>query len=101
MMAAIGTFRTWRDVRVESAFGGIAEVGLWGCQGSFSRSGHRVSFARCMGAQDSVLHIRTLRRNHPHGAPALAAIHYSFELICNDDLIRRDAAKLQDERRSA
>ena len=31
----IGTFRTWHDVRLESAFGGIAEVGLWGCQGSF------------------------------------------------------------------
>jgi len=30
-----GTFRTWRDVRLESAFGGIAEVGLRGRQGSF------------------------------------------------------------------
>jgi hypothetical protein len=30
-----GTFRTWRDVRVESAFGGKVEVGLWGRQGSF------------------------------------------------------------------
>src|SRR5258708_4085543 len=26
--SAYGTFRTWRDVRVESAFGGKAEVGL-------------------------------------------------------------------------
>jgi len=33
--SGIGTFRTWRDVRVESAFGGKAEVGLRGCQGSF------------------------------------------------------------------
>jgi hypothetical protein len=30
-----GTFRTSRDVRVESAFGGKAEVGLRGRQGSF------------------------------------------------------------------
>jgi hypothetical protein len=30
-----GTFRTWRDVRLESAFGGKAEVGLRGRQGSF------------------------------------------------------------------
>ena len=30
-----GTFRTWRDVRPESAFGGKAEVGLRGRQGSF------------------------------------------------------------------
>ncbi len=27
-----GTFRTWPDVRLESAFGGRAEVGLWGRQ---------------------------------------------------------------------
>jgi hypothetical protein len=31
----VGTFRTWRDVRVESVFGGIAEVGLRGRQVSF------------------------------------------------------------------
>jgi hypothetical protein len=31
-MTAFGTFRTWRDVRLESAFGGIAEVGLRGRQ---------------------------------------------------------------------
>ena len=30
-----GTFRTWRDVRVESVFGGKAVVGLRGRQGSF------------------------------------------------------------------
>jgi hypothetical protein len=30
-----GTFRTWRDVRVESAFGGIAEVAFQGRQVSF------------------------------------------------------------------
>jgi hypothetical protein len=30
-----GTFRTWSDVRVESVFGGKAEVGLRGGQGSF------------------------------------------------------------------
>jgi hypothetical protein len=30
-----GTIRTWRDVRVESAFEGKAEVGLRGRQGSF------------------------------------------------------------------
>jgi hypothetical protein len=30
-----GTFRTWRDVRVESAFGGIAEVGFQFRQVSF------------------------------------------------------------------
>src|SRR6478735_8128787 len=28
----IGTFRTWRDVRLESAFGGRAEVGFRGGQ---------------------------------------------------------------------
>jgi hypothetical protein len=28
MNVRIGTFRTWRDVRVASAFGGIAEVGF-------------------------------------------------------------------------
>src|SRR5258707_660097 len=33
-MSVSGTFRTWRDVLVESAFGCKAEVGLWGCQGS-------------------------------------------------------------------
>jgi len=27
-----GTFRTWRDVRPESVFGGKAEVRLWGRQ---------------------------------------------------------------------
>ena len=32
---AIGTSRTWRDVRLESAFGGKAEVGLRGRQVSF------------------------------------------------------------------
>ncbi len=31
--SASGTFRTWRDVRPESAFGGKAEVRLWGRQG--------------------------------------------------------------------
>ena len=35
MMAAIGTKRTWRDVRRESAFGGKAEVGLTGRQVCF------------------------------------------------------------------
>src|ERR1700704_316026 len=41
-MSAIGTFRTWRDVRVESAFGYQTEVGLRGCQGSFwTQLGHR------------------------------------------------------------
>src|SRR6266576_6973001 len=30
-----GTFRTWRDARLESAFGGKAEVGLRDRQGSF------------------------------------------------------------------
>jgi hypothetical protein len=30
-----GTFATWRDVRVKSAFEGKAEVGLRGRQGSF------------------------------------------------------------------
>jgi hypothetical protein len=35
MMAVIGTFATWRDVRVESVFGCKAEVGLWGGQGGF------------------------------------------------------------------
>ncbi len=35
MMAAIGTKRTWRDVRLESAFGGKAEVGLTGRQVCF------------------------------------------------------------------
>ena len=34
-MSVNGTFRTWRDVRPESAFGGKAEVGLRGRQGSF------------------------------------------------------------------
>jgi hypothetical protein len=33
MMSPIGTFRTWRDVRLESAFRGKAEVGLRGRQG--------------------------------------------------------------------
>jgi hypothetical protein len=28
----VGTFRTWRDVRLESAFGGRAEVGFRGGQ---------------------------------------------------------------------
>src|SRR5712671_5384852 len=31
----IGTFRTWRDVRLESAFGGKAEVGLWPVRSAF------------------------------------------------------------------
>jgi len=30
---SIGTFRTCRDFRVESAFGGKAEVGFRACQG--------------------------------------------------------------------
>jgi hypothetical protein len=30
-----GTFRTWRDVRLESAFRGKAEVAFRGRQGSF------------------------------------------------------------------
>jgi hypothetical protein len=29
-MSAVGTSRTWRDVRVMSAFGGIAEVAFLG-----------------------------------------------------------------------
>jgi hypothetical protein len=33
--SVVGTKRTWRDVRVESAFGGKAEVGLRGRQVSF------------------------------------------------------------------
>jgi hypothetical protein len=33
--SVIGTFRTWSYVRVESVFGGKAEVGLRGGQGSF------------------------------------------------------------------
>jgi hypothetical protein len=33
--SAFGTFRTWRDVRVESAFGGKAEVRIQGRQESF------------------------------------------------------------------
>src|ERR1700704_2021466 len=32
-MSAFGTFRTCRDFRVESAFGGKAEVGFRACQG--------------------------------------------------------------------
>jgi hypothetical protein len=32
---SLAAFRTWRDVRLESAFGGKAEVGLRGCQVSF------------------------------------------------------------------
>jgi hypothetical protein len=40
-MSAFGTFETWRDLRVESAFEGKAEVGLRGRQGSFwTRYGH-------------------------------------------------------------
>jgi hypothetical protein len=31
----VGTKRKWRDVRLESVFGGKAEVGLKGRQGSF------------------------------------------------------------------
>jgi hypothetical protein len=31
----IGTFRTWRDVRLESAFGGAAEVEFRGGQVGF------------------------------------------------------------------
>jgi hypothetical protein len=34
-MSVVGTFRTWRNVRVESAFEGKAEVGLRGRQVSF------------------------------------------------------------------
>ena len=34
-MSAVGTFRTWRDVRLESAFGGITEVGLRGRKVAF------------------------------------------------------------------
>jgi hypothetical protein len=30
--SVLGTFRTWRDVRLESAFGGKAEVRLWSRQ---------------------------------------------------------------------
>jgi hypothetical protein len=33
--SGFGTFWTWRDVRVESAFGGEAEVGFRVCQVSF------------------------------------------------------------------
>jgi hypothetical protein len=30
-MSGFGTSRTWRDVRVESAFGGAADVAFRGC----------------------------------------------------------------------
>jgi len=33
--SGVGTFATWRDVRVKSAFEGKAEVGLRGREGSF------------------------------------------------------------------
>ena len=33
--SVVGTKRTWRDVRLESALGGIAEVGLRARQVSF------------------------------------------------------------------
>ena len=49
-----GTFRTWRDVRPESAFGGKAEVGLRGRQGSFRRPKADVAVNRFtrLGAPD-------------------------------------------------
>jgi hypothetical protein len=34
-MSPLGTFRTCRDVRLESAFGGIAEVAFQGRQVAF------------------------------------------------------------------
>jgi hypothetical protein len=33
--SVVGTFRTWRDVRLESAFGGAAEVEFRGGQVGF------------------------------------------------------------------
>jgi hypothetical protein len=37
--SGIGTFRTWRDVRVESTSGGITEVGVRGRQDAWRRRG--------------------------------------------------------------
>src|SRR5258708_37809056 len=71
MSANGGTKRTYGVRSGMSAFGGKAE----------NICSHGAFPILTPGAQDSVLHIRMLRRNHPHGAPALAAIHYSFELI--------------------
>jgi hypothetical protein len=34
-MSAIGTERKWRDVRLESVFGTIAEVAFQGCEDRF------------------------------------------------------------------
>jgi hypothetical protein len=43
-MSLIGTNRTWRDVRSESAFGGKAEVGFRGRQVGFW---HETDLPRC------------------------------------------------------